>query len=412
MQYPGPIPCGIFLIVTKTLAAAVASSHRLSPSSVSTLDLIRRHEGISRAEVARRVGVTPQAVSKTVAELVERGLVREIGSRPNGVGRAPVRLSLVPEGRFAFGVELDRAGALITLVDLGGRVVDQLEVATAPQSPPEYVALLGGKIQTIIERNPKVAGRIEGCGVGMVGPVDHYTGVATAPNNFGDWKDVPLARMLADRVGLPVILDKNTNMALMARHWLSPEQGWMAAIFIGTGIGGALMLDGEVYRGPHSDAMEIGHTIVDPDGPKCVCGRHGCVEVYTSPAAIVSNYTEAATGERLIPYWREDTPRRLADIVQAADQGDTLAVEALSRGGRLLAIASANVVKLLDIETVVLTGTLLAQLGRHYIDGFLSQAVWDNLTTPRTARVAIVDETRPDLIALGAAFAVLEGIDA
>ncbi|MDR1513874.1 MAG: ROK family transcriptional regulator [Propionibacteriaceae bacterium] len=378
-------------------------------SSPTVLDLIRHHDGISRAEVARRIAVTRQAVSKIVSDLVAQGLVTETGTRPNGVGRAPTGLTLIPSSRFALGVHLDRSGALVILVDLAGAVCGQVSRTTPVLPPGEYVEVLAGAVDELLAQVPGAAGRTVGCGVGMAGPVDHHTGVATAPNNFANWRDVPIGDLLGRRLGLPVALDKETNMALMARDWAIDHDGWSIVLFVGTGIGGAVMLDGEIYRGPHSDAAELGHMILDPAGPPCVCGRRGCVEVFTSPAAVVQAYTQPDQADTT-PRWSSSTRDALRRIVAAADAGERHAIDTLAAAGARLAVAASNAVRLLDIDDVVLTGPLLDEYGPRFVEAVEANLSWTDGARARGAKLSVSAQMQPTAIARGAAISVLRTV--
>jgi predicted NBD/HSP70 family sugar kinase len=390
--------------------AAPEAAQPSAPANVSpaVLDLIRRHTGISRAEVARRVHVSRQAVSKTVADLVEQGLVCETGTHPNGVGRAPTRLAVVPGGRFAVGIHLDRDGALVTLVDLAGRIVAQAAHETAVLPPTDYVELLGATAESLLSAHPEAEGRLSGCGIGMAGPVDYHAGVATAPNNFAGWRDVPIAAMLGARLGVPVALDKETNMALMAEDWDSASRSSSVVVYVGTGIGGALMLDGEIYRGPHSDAAELGHMIMDASGPVCVCGQRGCVEAFTSPAAIVGQF-DGPVGEAA-PRWSGATLGALRGIVGLAADGDDAARSVLATAGARLAVAASSIVRLLDLDDIVLTGPLLDELGPDFAAAFSAGVVWTERARARGAAVTVAAHLKSSDIARGAAISVLRTV--
>lgn len=381
----------------------------------AVLDMIRRRDGISRTELARRTGLSAQAISKIVARLVDTGLVRESGRQSVRVGKARTRLSIVPRSRFALGINLDRNGAVAALVNLAGEVESTAQADFGDHPPPEEaVDMIGQAVDTLLQERECTSSRVIGCGLGMVGPLDHRRGVVTAPNNFFGWHDVPLAKMVAGRIGTSVVLDKSTNMAMLAEHWRMPRPGWTVVIYVGTGIGAGLMLDGEVYRGVHSDAGEFGHMVLDPAGPRCVCGRHGCIEVLTSPAAAVDRYLRR-TGRfdrpaTETPAWNRQTRDQLRQIAGLAAGGESDARGALRDSGRLLGIGATNLVALLDIDEIILAGPMLDLVGPEYVAGVQEGLALGRTVPYRGARISVSHYLDSDTIALGAALLVLGAV--
>ncbi|MDR1189681.1 MAG: ROK family transcriptional regulator [Bifidobacteriaceae bacterium] len=392
---------------------SAAPARQRNGSGPKVVNLVRQQDGISRAELARRMGLTTQAISKIVARLELDGLVTE--SRLAAGGSHPrTMLSLVSDARFAIGIHLDRHRGAAILVNLLGETVasTSLSYDTVPD-PAATVELLSRAVKDMVGRCPAPADRIAGCGLAMAGPVDHRTGVATAPNNFSGWKDVPIAEMLSSAVGLPVKLDKETNMATMANQWMSRRAGWEIVIYVGTGIGGTLMLDGELYRGRNSGAGELGHMVLDPSGPWCVCGRRGCVEVLASPAAVVHRYKQMPAESPTVQpdaAWNSSTIGNLKLIATAAGQGEIAAIDALKESGRLLGIAANSLASVLDVEDIVLAGPLLGTLGEHYIGGVrigLAETRWGTAVAPR---LTVDSSLYSEMIAVGAAICTLQDV--
>jgi predicted NBD/HSP70 family sugar kinase/biotin operon repressor len=394
-------------------AGGTAPAKQRNGSGPKVINLIRQQDGISRAELARQMGLTTQAISKSVARLELDGLVTE--SRLAAGGSHPrTMLSLVPDARFAIGIHLDRQGGAAILVNLLGEMVASTSLGySSVPNPSATVELVARAVQDLIALSPAPADRIVGCGLAMAGPVDHRTGVATAPNNFSGWRDVPIARMLSSAIGLPVKLDKETNMATMAKQWMSRRSGWEVVIYVGTGIGGTLMLDGEVYRGRNSGAGELGHMVLDPSGPWCVCGRRGCVEVLASPAAVVHRYKQMPSESSTVhpdAAWNSSTTGSLELISAAAGQGEIAAIDALKESGRLLGIAANSLASVLDVEDIVLAGPLLGTLGEHYIDGVrigLAETKWGTAAPPR---LTVDSSLYSEMIAVGAAIYTLQDV--
>ncbi|XQE79882.1 ROK family transcriptional regulator [Streptomyces microflavus] len=294
------------------------------------LDLLRAAgaEGISRLELAERTGLTPQAVSKITARLRAEGLAVGAGLRPSTGGKPRTVLRLVPDAQFAVGLHLDRDGLTAVLVDLAGRSV---AVTTAPLdfgAPAEKVlADAADAVRDLSAAEPHKP--VLGVGVAVPGPLDHRDGVLHRVTGFPQWDGYPLRDALAERTGLPVTVDKDTNAAALTLS-LSEPPGDFAYLHLGTGLGAGLVLGGEVHRGARTGAGEFGHQTLQLDGPLCECGGRGCIEALCLAAEARGDRAEAA---------------------------------------RVLGAGAANLVGLLDIDRVVLGGRTVAADEDAYVRG-------------------------------------------
>ncbi|MEV1043769.1 ROK family transcriptional regulator [Streptomyces sp. NPDC049916] len=298
------------------------------------LDLLRAAGagGISRLELAERTGLTPQAVSKITARLRAEGLAVGAGLRPSTGGKPRTVLRLVPDAQFAVGLHLDRDGLTAVLVDLAGRPV---ATTTAPLdfgAPADRVlAAAADAVRDLSAAEPHRP--VLGVGVAVPGPLDHRDGVLHRVTGFPRWDGFPLRDVLAERTGLPVTVDKDTNAAALALALaLSPSEppGDFAYLHVGTGLGAGLVLGGEVHRGARTGAGEFGHQTLQLDGPLCGCGGRGCVEALCLAAEARGDRAEAA---------------------------------------RVLGAGAANLVGLLDIDRVVLGGRTVAADEDAYVRG-------------------------------------------
>lgn len=337
------------------------------------LDLIRRETGISRVELARRTGLTPQSISKIVTRLIQAGVAEEVVRAPAGVGKPGMSLSVVGRSRFAIGMHVDRSRWLALVADICGDI-DAVEEGTfdGRPSPEDALVALSEGAAKLMAGLGVARSRVVGAGLGMAGPLDHATGVLRAPTNFAGWRDVPFGAMLQERLGLPVSVDTDANAAAVAECWRAPHASSAAVVYIGSGIGAGLVLDGKVFRGAHSEAGEFGHMVLAQRGPLCACGRRGCVEALASPAGIVAAYERSVSrdpSERNRPVqWTATTEARLRAVERRAGTGDGAAKASLSRSGEHLGIGIGNLVTLLDVEEIVLTGPMVRLAGPIYAD--------------------------------------------
>ncbi|MFJ4952257.1 ROK family protein [Streptomyces sp. NPDC088760] len=343
--------------VKRVSTATTGTGPRSGASAGANLGVLRSHntalvlgllrdagaEGISRLELAERTGLTPQAVSKITARLREQGLAAEAGRRASTGGKPRTVLRLVPEAGHAVGVHLDRDELRVVLVDLDGAVVaerrGELDLGAGAE------AVLGAVCAGVRE----VAGGLGsgapgegglgravsllGVGVALPGPLDHARGVLHRVTGFPEWDGFPLRDALAERLGVPVVVDKDTNAAALGLAVGGEEGvagGSFAYLHLGTGLGAGLVIGGSVHRGARTGAGEFGHQVVQLDGPLCECGNRGCVEVLCLGAVARGEVAEAA---------------------------------------RVLGVAAGNLVGLLDIDTVLLGGRTVAGAPEAYVRG-------------------------------------------
>ncbi|MEU4844305.1 ROK family transcriptional regulator [Streptomyces gilvosporeus] len=315
--------------------------------------------GVSRLELAAATGLTPQAVSKITARLRADGLADEAGRRASTGGKPPTVLRLVPGARHAIGLHLERDELTAVLADLAG---DPVAVRRAPLAFEDGA----DRVLTTVEREVAAlrdgAGGppVLGVGVACPGPLDHTAGVLHRVTGAPQWDGFPLRDALADRLGLPVVLDKDTNAAALGLaqgirvrgtgegvgadehtgteeaggaddgRGLPPGSGSFAYLHLGTGLGAGLVLGGGLYRGRRTGAGEFGHQVVQLDGPECGCGKRGCIEALCLTAVVRGDLAEAA---------------------------------------RLLGVGAANLVELLDIDRVLLGGRTVLDHPEGFADG-------------------------------------------
>ncbi|GGU64199.1 ROK family transcriptional regulator [Streptomyces lavendofoliae] len=298
-----------------------------SHNAALVLDLLRTagEAGASRLELAERTGLTPQAVSKITARLREEGLAAEAGRRASTGGKPRTVLRLVPGAAHAVGLNLDRDELTAVLVDLSGAVVAASVVPLDLGSGAEVVMeVAAGEVAALTSRP------LLGVGVAMPGPLDHAAGVPHRVTGFPEWDGFPLRDALARRLGLPVVLDKDTNTAALGIALSGAGGDSFAYLHLGTGLGAGLVLGGAVYRGARTGAGEFGHQTVQLDGPVCGCGGRGCLEVL---------------------------------CLAAVARGD------LAGAAGVLGAGAANLVKLLDIDRVLLGGRVVTGTPEPFLRG-------------------------------------------
>ncbi|MEV1007386.1 ROK family transcriptional regulator [Streptomyces sp. NPDC049881] len=393
---------------------AGATPHASSRAAV--LDVIRAAGTISRVGLVNATGFTGATISTVVRRLIDDGLVLETGRAESTGGKRRVLLQLNQSSRFAVGVHLDHAGITYVLTNLGGSVVARMSRAgIGTDDPPVVVARMATEADALIEGAGIDRGRVLGLGLVAPGPMNQTSGMRLVPPAMRHWDDFPLDRELQSATGLPVVLDNDATAAALGEHWSGDVGGTstFAAVYMGTGIGAGLMVNGITFRGASGNAGEIGHICLDVDGPECWCGARGCTEVLAGPGAVV----EAARADPAVARAAglatgpAERPRRLADfaaVTRAALRGEPGARTLLERSARNLAVAARTLANVMDLEQMVLTGPGLAIAGSIYlpvVQGELDRAFFARATHGVTVRLSRSAATAP---AIGAAALVLQ----
>lgn len=345
---------------------------------------------IARVDLARESGLNPGTVTNIVDELLESGLVRETERAPDRapvrprVGRRPVYLEINPGARYAIGVDLARNAVSGAVINLEGATVASVREPTG--------ALVSG---TLIKQVRHVVGhlqdaltadqreRVVGAGIGAPGALSIRTGRFLPPPSYGDWDEIDLRQEIERAIGIPTTIDNNANTATLAELWFGAGSGMRNFVLLnlGTGVGAGLVLDGDLYRGEHDLAAEIGHVSIAMDGARCACGNSGCLEMYVSvPRVLAAARAAVETGEPTLlrktssadpsSLLREMT---LSDLFEAAAAGDSLAVRVIHDVARFLAAGIVNIINTLDPEVVFIgrelaaAGDLLLEPVRHEV---------------------------------------------
>lgn len=379
-----------------------------------TLEAIRRSgEGLSRIELVDATGLSAQTVTNITRRLLDDGLIREAGRTINGPGKPRVTLRLVSESRFSIGVHLDPAVMTFVLLDLSGAVVRRTTVRTPTKDPRRIVEAMGRTIDALIAAAGVDRSRIAGVGVAAPGPLDADKGTVIDPPKLLGWHRVPLRAALAEATGFAVTLEKDTTSAAVGELWthLEPSDDSFVFIYLGTGIGAALARDGEAVHGSTRNLGEVGHIVVDPDGPACTCGSRGCVEVVCTPQAIV----EQAERAGVFPDDREVSDAeaveaRFTRLCERAAEGDEPAARVLRQAAEHMAVLTAVLTNMLDVDRVVFGGPFWSRLADVYLKEIPGRL--DRLSATRAVRAIPVVGTvvGDDVGAVGAACVVLDSV--
>ncbi|MFF8420298.1 ROK family protein [Streptomyces sp. NPDC015680] len=312
--------------------------------------------GATRAGVAARVGLTRAAVSSLVEQLLDIGFLTESGKTFSGqAGRPGTALKVARTGPAGLGVEVNIDYVSVCVIDLAGtgrvRLTEHLDNRGAP--PDEVLARAAGIAARTLESAREQELLPVGVALALPGLVSGGT-VRQAPN-LG-WNRVPAEELFAAALAgarpghraLTVTSENEANLAALAELWFGGLDDLRSFLYLTgeIGVGGALVINGELLRGAHGFAGEIGHVVVDAEGPRCRCGSRGCLEQYAGQAALLRTAGIAESG----------SGAGVAELERRARAGDERAVAAVAEAGRMLGRVLSGAVNLLDPDAVVLGG--------------------------------------------------------
>jgi len=320
-----------------------------------TVAELRRSGSSTRAELARRLGTSRSTMGLLVGELLREGVLTQLAEHPVGQavrsGRPGVRVTLDPRRGAAVGIEFGHRHVQAVVCDLGHTVLAEerreLPLGHDAEHGTEAAAAL---LEDLLARAEVPREQVVGVGLGLPGPVDRTTGMATPSSASMGWVGVPAAALLAARVGRPVLVDNDANLGARAELLWGAGRAVRDFVYVklATGVGAGIVVGAQVLGGVVGAAGEIGHLTVDEAGRVCRCGNRGCLEGLVGAGRLL---------ELLRPSHGELTVEQLCALVAAGDRG---ARRVVADAGATLGGAVADVVNILNPALVVVGGELAA----------------------------------------------------
>jgi predicted NBD/HSP70 family sugar kinase len=343
------------------------------------LNLIRSHEPISRADLARHSGLQRSTVSVITEQLIDERWVTEGANGRVPRGRRPRFLHLNKERVGIIGVNIRPAMTTLALADLNGHFIAQESLPTA-SDPAQFVDDLVPRLQNLQKIRPELS--CEGIGVSLPGRVDSTSQhLIFAPNL--NWPEFDLTTPLQEATGLPVELENAANACALSEIWFgrkSESAQDLVALTVSEGIGTGLVMNRQLVRGSSGVAGEFGHITIVENGLECRCGNRGCWELYASNSAAVRYYSGAKTNGQQPTF---------DDLLRLAGQGDSRSIEALNKMGHYLGVGVAMLVTGLAPDEILVIGEitkLWTQVGP-----IISQTVADRCSTHARTRIVPTD---------------------
>ena len=279
-------------------------------------------------------------------------------------------------GTNVIGVDMGGTKILSAVIDAEGNILGTAKVSTkAGRGAVAVIDRIANCIQRAVDKSGVDAASIQAVGIGAPGPLDPATGVVIFAPNLG-WRDVPLKTELETRTGFPTFVDNDVNVGTLGEHVFGAGRGIqnVVGIFVGTGIGGGIILQGELFHGASKTAGEIGHIIVKAGGPRCGCGTRGCLEAIASRTAMTKQFQKAILKKGKKSVLSELTGGDLSAIrsgvlAKAVRLNDALTLKVLKKVTKYLGIGIGSIVNFLNPEMIVLGGGVVEALDDTFLDG-------------------------------------------
>ncbi|MBR2019194.1 MAG: ROK family protein [Clostridia bacterium] len=312
---------------------------------------LRQQSPLSRKELERLTGLSWGSISAISSELLQKNLI--LAEKESATtGRPPERLAVNPSVALSLGIDINSVGLSLNVVNIVGASLHAVFVPLPSAQKEDLLATLKTEVHRILELFPALIG----INLSMQGKLNRKTGESIRTNFFTDWKNVPLVQFFEEEFHIPTVLYHDPE-ALLTYHMHADRRLREArnciVIRVDDGIGMAQLFNGQLYETGEDTSCELGHTIAVPNGIQCACGKHGCLEAYSSLRGMKAAYARKSGRDP------EEFPIALA-------AQDEIANAVMDEACRYLGIAVANLFTLFDVDSILIDGLVPAQLPRYY----------------------------------------------
>ena len=382
-------------LVRKIDTTSFVRATRSTPWEINrqiVLNLVREHQPISRADLARRMQIGRGMVTSLISELLEAGAVYEGASVDAPRGRRPKMLYVRTHDRFAIALDVRFSQTFVMLGDFSGTSI-ALESFETVVDPDELIDELGSRIRRML-RTHGSAGQCEGIGMVVPGMVNQATGRILYAPQLG-WRDVDIRDALESVAGLPVHIENAPIACALAKMWLGQRGDVVPANFVyvtvSDGVGTGIVVNSQVVRGAGNTAGEFGHLPLELDGPRCLCGARGCLEAYTSNLATLSRYLGHEFSPAETKALLQAAGLTTLDVVARARAGDARAADALNETARYLGVGLSMIINSLNPAQVFVGGEIAEAW--DMIDPMIRETIGSRALTAQAAATPITPES-------------------
>ena len=325
-----------------------------------------KEERKSRKDIAQKIKLTPAAVTILVNELMQEGCIVESShvDDSGNVGRKKVFVKLNKDFRYTIGINIEPHFVSIGVANLASEILKSETLKITPQMTVDDIMKSIVKVCKDLLWNLNISkSDVLGAGVGIVGIVDSKSGISNRA--YGLWKEeVNIGDMLSEKLQLPVVVENNVRVLAIAEMELTEHRNIRNIVFFkyGPGIGSAVIINEDIYKGSYNNAGEIGHMVIDPEGKQCKCGQRGCLETVASMECIMSDVKSEYNADSypMLSEMIGDNPENIDEnmIIQAYLKGERLAVSKIETAVKYLAVGIVNIMRLYDPNKIIFYGNL------------------------------------------------------
>lgn len=364
---------------------------------------------ISRLEVSGQLGISPATATNIVAELIERKILVETGIRRSESGRPSTLLAVNPDYGKIIGMEVGETFIRGELFDLAFNPIGTYEFAFSKDQVTEQNAVeeIIRCVKTITAYANVKESEILGIGIGFPGLVDPVKGLSIFTPNWG-WHNVSITKQLAAHLTAPIYIDNGAKLMAVGESLFGAGRGLnhFVVLLMGTGVGTGIIANGKLFRGSSNSAGEFGHTTINPTGPLCRCGNHGCMEVYLGAPGIISRYQQLSQG--VLPHGGNDQIESIRQIIILSETGDHAAAQVIEETIGYLGICIANIINLINPDQVLIGGWSGLLFGQRFLTRIESVAAEHALEESLSKTTLKLCHLGKDAVSKGAAGLVLQ----
>ncbi len=328
------------------------------------LSILRKYELLSRIELSAISSLDKKTITNITKKLLEDKQIEVVELRYEGMGRPKAMLGL--RGDYCKCLGLDLGGTYISgvIINFKGEVVCSHTVDIFSEMEPDALLDISYElIDTLLEEADISVEDVSGIGISIPGFIDKETGLCVLSENIPEWINVPLQEIFNKKYDKEIYIDNNSRLMALAELWYGKgrEVKDFISFDLGLGIGCGIVIDHHIYAGASGKSGEVGHTIVEVDGPLCTCGRHGCIESLASGWALVMQAQDAlkkGVETNLSEIKGHGSAPTTDDISLAAQSGDEFCIGLLRHAGEYIGIGLANIIDLFNPSLVIVNGKL------------------------------------------------------
>src|SRR5699024_419292 len=375
------------------------------------VNLIIKKGPLSRSQIIKTLKISQPSVTRLTEQLINKGIIVECGVGISSGGRKPVFLNINPDYSYLFGIELGRAVIKISLVNLMGEILSTHQAITnnawSLNKIFEYI-----KVNTtmLLKKHKINVKEVLGVGVGVPGPLNIKQDGTIHLTNFYNVKNIKLKEKLKTLLNLPVELGINANVATLAESWYGKGKKHNNFIYIlaDDGVGSGMVIDGKLYSGSHKASGVIGHTNIDKNRDKCICGNIGCLETMVSTTKILKNIKKHPDFKNELHLFHNSHNLTLDIVKEALIKKSKVAKSVINEMGSSLGIGIANTINLLDPEAIILGGRI-SEFSFDLTDP-LKEMIKKKDLEEKSKNIPIYITTLQDNVVLGAATLILNSV--